>query len=172
MLYEHPPQGMIQARQSYLYTPISYVESTLDRLFLGLWQIDNFQWTTHSNEMVGSIDLSVFHPVAKQWIKRTGAAAIAVRQLKDSKVEEFMTTKIKNALEQDFPHLKADCIKNAANSFGVVFGRDLNRTHIDKYNPILTSLEDKLETTLSGLLEAAKLDGLDVDALVKKAQKK
>jgi hypothetical protein len=35
--------------------------------------------------------------------------------------------KIKNTLVKDFPHLKAECIKNAAKSLGKYFGRDLNR---------------------------------------------
>lgn len=172
MLNEHPPQSIIQQRGNYYYTPISYVEATLDRLYLGLWEAKNFQWTTHANEMVGSVDLSVYHPVAEKWITRTGAAAIAVRQAKDSKVEEFFQTKIKNALEMDFPHLLADCTKNAANKFGVVFGRDLNRKVTDEYSPLLTKLDDKLADTLSELLKAATADGIDVDKLLKEVKDK
>lgn len=167
MLYQQPPQNMIQHRQNYRYVPISYIESTLDRLFLGRWKTDNFQWSSQVNEMVGSIDLHVFNPVTKDWITRTGTAAIAIRQKRDSKVDDFIQTKLKNALEQDFPHLKADCIKNAAGSLGVVFGRDLNRDFTDRYNPMITSLKDRLEGALQGLIKAANEDGIKVDEILK-----
>jgi hypothetical protein len=65
-----------------------------------------------------------------------------IRLKKDSAVTDI-SAKIHNALEMDFPHLKADCIVNAAKSFGVAFGRDLNRKDRDFYQPVITTAERK-----------------------------
>lgn len=119
------------------YLPISYIEMSLDELFFGLWETKDFKWQTMANEIVGSITLRVFHPVANQWIERTGASATMIRQQKGAGITD-LNAKIHNALEMDFPHLKADCIVNAAKSFGKSFGRDLNRAFTDIYRPLIT----------------------------------
>ena len=40
-----------------------------------------------------------------------------------------------NALDMAFPKLKSECLKNAAQSLGKIFGRDLNRKNVDQYQP-------------------------------------
>lgn len=119
------------------YLPISFVEMTLDEMFFGLWETRDFRWQAMANEIVGSIILRVFHPVANQWIERTGASATMIRQQKGAGITD-LNAKIHNALEMDFPHLKTDCIVNAAKSLGKSFGRDLNRVYTDLYRPIIT----------------------------------
>lgn len=42
-----------------------------------------------------------------------------------------------------FPKLKAECLKNAAQSLGKIFGRDLNRKQKDTFNPLLKKEELK-----------------------------
>lgn len=116
------------------YLPISFVEMTLDEIYFGLWQTRNFTTKTIANELVGEIELWVFHPLAKCWLSRTGAAAVMIQFKKDSDIT-VLSNKIKNTLVKDYPHLKAACVTNAARSLGVVFGRDLNREHVDAYNP-------------------------------------
>ena len=120
-----------------LYLPISFVEMALDEMFFGLWETKNFEWKVVGNEIAGSITLRVFHPVEKVWIERTGASATMIRQQKGAGITE-VEKKIHNALEMDFPHLKSDCIANAARSFGKLFGRDLNRKFQDIYKPLVT----------------------------------
>lgn len=119
------------------YLPISYIEMSLDELFFGLWETKEFKWQAMANEIVGSITLRVFHPVANQWIERIGASATMIRQQKGAGITD-LNAKIHNALEMDFPHLKADCIVNAAKSLGKSFGRDLNRIYTDIYRPLIT----------------------------------
>ena len=107
------------------YVPIGEVEKTLDELYLGLWSTENFNYQVVANEIVGSIDVKVFHPITQTWITRTGAAAVQIMVAAGTAAE--MKNKIKNALETGFPKLKAECVKNAARSLGVIFGRNLNR---------------------------------------------
>ena len=152
------------------YLPISFVEMTLDEMFFGLWQTVNFRTKVVGNEIVGEIDLMVFHPVIEQWLTRTGAAATMIRQQKGAGITEI-DKKIHNALEMDYPHLKADCIVNAARSFGKLFGRELNRKFEDIYKPLIQQIaidngaitaqvdaarvENKVKTNLLLMLEQA-----------------
>ena len=63
-----------------------------------------------------------------------------IRQQKDADLTD-VSKKIKNALEMDYPHLLADCIKSAAKSLGKAFGRDLNREFEDTYNAVLAGAQ-------------------------------
>ena len=123
------------------YLPISFVEMQLDEMFFGLWQTKDFTHQIVVNEVVGSIQLGVFHPVLKEWIWRTGAGATPIQMSRGAGITE-VEKKIHNTLVKDFPHLKAECLKNAARSLGKLFGRDLNRKFEDKYTPVLKMPED------------------------------
>lgn len=123
-----------------MYLPISFLETTLDELYFGLWKTDGFTTRVIGNEICGELNLHVYHPIAEIWITRIGAAATMIRQVKDAGVMEA-DKKIKNALEMDYPHLKADCFRNACLSLGKSFGRDLNRKFIDSYKAMLSQLE-------------------------------
>lgn len=134
-----PNMAEVKELNGVKYLPISFTEMTLDELFFGLWETKDFRWQVMGNEVVGSLTLRVFHPVANVWIERTGAAATMIRQTAGAAISDI-DKKIKNALEMDFPHLKADCLASAARSFGKVFGRDLNRKIEDSYRPLVHSM--------------------------------
>jgi gliding motility-associated-like protein len=121
---------------------ISHIEMTLDELYFGQWRTENFKWSHIANEVQGSIELVVTHPVTGHEIRRTGAASIVI--MVDKVPEDLMNNqqernkwalnvqnKKPNALDLAFPKLKAECLKNAAISLGKVFGRDLNRKNKD-----------------------------------------
>jgi len=136
------------------YIPVGIIERKLDEIFLA-WQTDNFRWTVIANEIVGVLTLKVFHPVLLTWITYEGTAATQIQidsslkdQLgnpvyKDGKKQRdpnFNITqierKITNTLQKDFPHLKSECLKNAAKHLGKAFGRDLNRDETGDYAPV------------------------------------
>ena len=145
------------------YLPINYIERKLDTEFSGLWQIENFRWEVVANEIIGSIDLKVFHPIAKTWLIRTGCAATMI--LTASGKPATVENKIKNTLVKDFPHLKAECLKNAAKSLGVAFGRNLNRGEEDEYQYLSESLPElnKLQEQAMTLLGSSTLDNEDAE---------
>lgn len=140
-----------------MYLPISYVEMTLDEMFFGLWKTENFRWQVMVNEIVGSLDLHVKHPITGEWIVRTGASATMIRQQKGATISE-VDKKIHNALEMDMPHLKADCIVNAARSLGKLFGRDLNRKFTDNYKPLITAAAERNGAITAGQQIQSELD--------------
>ena len=133
---------------------ISHVEMTLDEYFFGLWSTENFKWSVIQNEVVGSLDLIVVHTMNGMFIRRTGAASIIIQVDKvpdeiknNSKARNIHAlspeNKKPNALDMGFPKLKAECLKNAAQSLGKIFGRDLNRKQKDTFNPLLKKEELK-----------------------------
>ena len=144
-LNTEPKKEDIKNRQGINYIPVSNIEANLDRLFCGLWQTVNMNWQVVVNEIIVSIELQVFHPIAKVWITRTGVGAAQIRQSSGASVSDI-DKKIKNSMEMDMPHAKADAIKNAAKSLGDLFGRNLSRKGADvtKYVPILSSQIKKL----------------------------
>lgn len=153
---------------------ISHIEMTLDELFFGQWSTENFQWRAIANEVQGSLELVVIHPVTGMEIRRTGAASIVIMV---DRVPDGVTgiernqwalnpsNKKANALDMAFPKLKAECLKNAAQSLGKVFGRDLNRKNKDVYKPYKITQKDVTvkvlpESTMK-MIEAAIVRGED-----------
>jgi len=124
------------------YKPVSFVQNDLDELFGGLWNYEIKDYQVIANEIVGTGVLEVFHPIAKMWIRRSGAAAVMIQQKSEknggtgriSNIDD----KIKNTLVKDFPHLETAILVSAAKKLGKLFGRDLNRQLEDSYSPIYT----------------------------------
>ncbi len=151
---------------------ISHVEMTLDEYFFGLWSTENFRWAVIANEIVGSIDLVVIHPVTGFRMVRTGAAAIQI--MVDKVPDEIYKDPVKRnqwalnienkkpaALDMGFPKLKAECIKNAAKSIGKLFGRDLNREegNVDTLQPLVKAKVEVPEE-LKVVISEADLDAI------------
>lgn len=152
-----------------IYLPISYMEMTLDEIFFGLWQTKNFKTEGIANEIVGSIELWYFHPVAKTWLCRVGAGAVQIQFeaeyeiMPDGTRKKLKTNitdiskKITNTLTKDYPHLKAECFRNACLSLGKTFGRDLNREFDDQYKPVIKEpakpTVDSLKKEYIGLMD-------------------
>jgi hypothetical protein len=143
---------------------IGVIERKLDEIFSGLWTCENFHWQVIANEVVGSIDLKYYHPTAKQWIIRTGAAAVQIQLKSKERGGSGDITEIKdkivNTLQKDFPHLKAECLKNAAKGIGNYFGRNLNRDEMPDYEPLSDKIEAFEANTIDALslLQTAKID--------------
>ncbi len=121
------------------YLPIEFVEQKLNHYFHGLWQVTGFKYTVIVNEIVGDLELAVYHPEAGIWLRRAGAGAVVIQQRAEWELGENgqrkkkpqdlldINRKIANTLVKDMGHLKSECIKNAAKSFGRTFGSDLSR---------------------------------------------
>lgn len=153
--------------------PISFVEMTLDELFLGQWGTENFKWSAFANEVQGSLELVLTHPITGKEIRRTGAASIVVTV--DALTDEEKAAmgkqarniyaispenKKPNALDLGFPKLKAECTKNAAQSLGKIFGRDVNRKKADKFQAPLKPMSDGAFKALLERLEKGDFTAL------------
>lgn len=137
---ENPPRNVKKDKlRGFEYIGISQIEVQLDTIFFGLWQTEITQCLIVGNEIVMNGKLGIFHPIAKEWIWRAGSGSAMIRQNKGAAISDI-DSKIKNGVEMDAPHAKASMIKNAAQSFGNIFGRNLRRKEEDVsyYVPIHT----------------------------------
>ncbi len=163
--FDSTPDG--QAR----YLPISFIEMTLDELFLGQWSTENFKWSAITNEVQASLELVLTHPVTGKEIRRTGAGSIIItvdslsKDQKDKMSKQDRNlyalnpeNKKPNALDLGFPKLKQECIKNAAQSLGKVFGRDINRKKIDSFKPALKPMSDDAMLAAIKRIEAGQIE--------------
>lgn len=154
------------------FLPISFIEMTLDEIFLGQWGTENFKWSAITNEVQGSLELVLVHPITGKEIRRTGAASIVITvdslspEEKDKMSKQARNlfalnpeNKKPNALDLGFPKLKAECVKNAASSLGKVFGRDINRKQKDVFRPNLKPIP---EAALLAAIERAEKGDLTV----------
>lgn len=131
--------------------PIGILENMLDEVYMGLWKTENLSYQVVANEIVGSLELSVFDPSGKVWITRVGTGAVTIRQKKDAALTDI-GSKIKTALQMDFAKLNSVLLKNAAKTLGKRFGRDLNRKFEDIYEAIYSN-----EAEVTGLLDELKV---------------
>lgn len=166
------------------YLPISFLEMKLDEMFFGAWGTRNFTYQGIANEIVGSIELYFYHPVFKKWLTRTGAASVQIQMKSKEKGGSGDITNIKdkyiNTLTKDFPHLKADCFRNACLSIGKSFGRDLNRDFEDQYKPLikdnpevkLKRAKEEIITKIEYLVDDAKREKLKQKCVEKESQHK
>ena len=138
MLNKEPSNSMVSKRQNIKYISVSNVEVLLDQYFFGLWKTTDMKWQVVANEIIVSLELHVFHPKAGIWISRSGIGSCMIRQKSGADLTDI-GSKIKNGLEMDAPHAKADAMKNAAKSLGKIFGRDLTRKDSEKgqYKPLI-----------------------------------
>jgi hypothetical protein len=140
----------IDKAQGYDTVPISTLEATLDEVYMGMWQTENFRHQVIANEIVGTIDLRVYDPTIKVWLTRSGSASVMIRQSAGSQLTDI-GAKIKNGLVMDFPKLSSMCLKAAAKTLGKKFGRDLNRKWEDNYEDVYSQ-----QIEFGGLVEELK----------------
>lgn len=142
--------------------PISFIEMTLDEIYLGQWETSEPTYQQIFNEVVGSLVLTVWHPITGRPMRRVGFASVVITQDKDAQISEFNVTKKKNALDLSFPKLKSECVKNAAQSLGKVFGRDLNRKKVDQYKAPFKKLSDQGFKALLDRVEGGDWEALEL----------
>lgn len=148
------------------YIPIAEIERKLDEFTSGLWQTKNFTFEVVANEVVGSIELCYFHPAVKEWISRIGVGSVMIQTARNQ--PPTVENKIKNTLVKDFPHLKAECVKNAAKSIGVNFGRNLNRNESDiQYEGIIEKVSNKAEEADKNDMLKLAYAKIDADGMIK-----
>ena len=163
MLNKAPARGDVKSQtlagKEVKYMPIGLVEKTLDEMYNGLWQITDIRHTVTLNAIAVELTLQVYHPTAKLWLSRAGVGAIKVQLNKDA--QSMDVTQIKaDAIQKGLPAAKAMAVKNAAQSLGVVFGRDLNRDTNDEFiylSEQVSELQDVVFDALR-LLDASALD--------------
>lgn len=122
------------------YIPIGVIEKHLDEIFAGMWSTTEPKIELVANSVVCTITLKVLNPTAQMWIERGGVGAVPIQLNKGEKELNFTTIK-SDAIRKNAPAAKSMALRNAAQSLGVVFGRDLNREDVGEYMTLTEQVE-------------------------------
>lgn len=144
---------------------ISHVEGKLDEIYLRQWGYEKCDFSVVANELCCDVLVWVLDPSTGVKITRAGTAAIAI--MVDKAPDGLhgkernswalnLENKKPNALKMNRPAVKSLALKNAVQSLGIVFGRNLNRKMED-------TPEDYYTQELDGK-EAIELIGEEMNA--------
>lgn len=144
--------------------PISFVEVKLDEVYLRQWGTRNVRTQQCGNEMLINLDLWVIDPQTGREITRAGFASVQIPvdavpdrlKWRDGETEQDkkdrnawaldLQNKKANGMALSYPKGKSLAIKNAAQTLGNIFGRNLNRKHEDSPGDFYGNLEADMAT--------------------------
>lgn len=123
------------------YLPIEYVEYLLSRVFTKWWvDVKNIQCI--ANSVVVTVRLFVVNPItqSEEWQDGIGAVGIQTDEGKGAMDWNFAKA---DGVMKAAPSAESYAIKDAAEKFGKLFGKDLNRKENIIYDGLL---KDKKQT--------------------------
>jgi hypothetical protein len=114
------------------YLPIDKVEFLLTYIFQN-WRIEVLREQVMFNAITVTIRLHVQNPITLEWTYNDGVGAMNVQTNKDKSAADLAEIK-SAAVQMAIPSAKSYAIKDAAEHFGAIFGRDLNRRDIIQFS--------------------------------------
>lgn len=116
------------------YLPIARVEYLLTRLYT-VWKPEIREVKLIANSVEVTVRLHVLNPITNEWEWADGVGAVPLQTDKGAGATEFDKIKA-NAVQIGAPAAKTFAIKDAAECFGKIFGKDLNRNYEMDYQPM------------------------------------
>ena len=135
--------GKVMTDQKAPYIPISYIENGLDEVFFGQWDLTVVKYEVIANSLVVHVKLEVTNPVTGKVQKRDGLGAVPIRLKADSNPTDMSNIQY-DSIKTGLPAAKAYAFKNAVQTLGKQFGRDVARKEdrVDTYNPLIDNDEN------------------------------
>ena len=133
----------IMTDQKSKYIPISFIENGLDEIFFGQWDLKVNNYQVVANSIAVHVTLKVINPVTLKIQRRDGLGAVPIRLKAGSKPTDFDQIQ-HDSIQTGLPAAKAYAFKNAVQTLGKQFGRDVARKEdrIDTYSPIINNDEN------------------------------
>ena len=113
------------------YLPIDKVEFLLTRIFQQ-WRVEILNVGVAFQSVWVSVRLHVLNPITGQWMSHDGIGAAPVQTDAGKSTADLGAIKSR-AVQIGMPIAKSGAIKDAAEHFGALFGRDLNRKDIVQF---------------------------------------
>lgn len=132
----------------YQYIPIERVEWLLTRIFKR-WKVEIKDSKLIANSVVVTVRLHVHDPLTNEWEWQDGIGAAPIQTEKGAGATEFDKMS-SSAISMGAPSAESYAIKDAAEKFGKVFGKDLNRKDMINYT-------DQLATKLTKAQESKEI---------------
>jgi len=124
------------------YVPISFVEMKLDELFMDGWNLEIKSYEVILNAFVVTVRISGLNPATGREFFRDGIGAKDIQLKSGSKSVDSSTIQF-NSCGKGFPSAKSTAVKNAAQSIGKVFGRDISRELEDQFDSIIEIIDQE-----------------------------
>lgn len=153
--------------RNYKYLPIERIEFLLKTIFkryrieiTGQGQSFNGVWVT--------VRVHYLHPITGEWDFHDGIGASQIQVKKGSSPSDLANIN-NGAISMAFPMAKTIAIKDACDSFGRIFGSDLNRKDVINYDLDLTLIEmDEQHPNWVKVKEAIKSKSFTVEQIKEK----
>lgn len=141
---------------NYKYLTIQRVEWLLTMIFQR-WRLEVKEVKQLANSVVVVVRLEVFNPISQTWDHQDGVGASPLQVDKGSSPIDWSKIKT-SAVQMGAPSAEAYAMKDAAEKFGKIFGKDLNRKDLIAYTVLKNQF--KQEEKAEGLEEdLQKMDG-------------
>jgi len=123
------------------YLPIERVEYLLTTIYTK-WRKEIKSVQVVANSIVITLRLWVLDPVTGEWDWQEGVGAAPIRVNKGAKATDFGEVQ-SSAVQTGAPAAESYALKDAAEGFGKIFGKDLNRKDEINYEPMQESKFNK-----------------------------
>lgn len=154
LLNQEPPAQWIKTHPMTkgAYLPIERVEYLLSRIFTKWW-VEVRDTKVMANSTVVTVRLYVINPLTKETMWNDGVGASAIQTDKDKGAMDWNFAKADGVMKS-IPAAESYAVKDAAEKFGKLFGKDLNRKDEINYNELLKPVVNVAD--LKELLELKK----------------
>lgn len=153
MLNQDPIAHWVKVEKNIPYLPIDKVEILLDRIFVGMVQVEIKEVKIVLNSIQATVRLLVFHPIKQMWVFNDGVGAMPIQLAKGATPGDL--SKVNHAaIQMNAPAAVSFAVKDAAERFGKIFGRDLSRKDTVNYQPAFIS-----DPFVEGSAQATQLGG-------------
>jgi hypothetical protein len=138
-LVQHP---MIR---DYRYIPIEKIEYLLTRIF-GNWNVEIRGTQIVANSVVVTVRLHVNNPISGEAMWQDGIGAAPIQTDKGAGATDWNAVKT-DGVQKAAPAAETYAVKDAAEKFGKIFGRDVSRKGSMNYTDLLkkSAFNDELE---------------------------
>jgi hypothetical protein len=156
LLNQEPPKGWIKKHPTTQndYLPIERVEYLLSRIFTKWW-VEVKDIHAVANSVVVSVRLYVKNPITGETDWQDGLGGAPIQTEKGAGAMDW--NKAKSAgVQMAAPIAETFAIKDAAEKFGKLFGKDLNRKDQIDYNSLIKVKENPEEKRMIELLNNCK----------------
>lgn len=127
------------------YLPIERIEYLLTVIF-GSWNVEVREIKLIANSIVATVRLYVKNPLTGETEYQDGVGAMPIQIKKDSGGAIDFANMNSNAIQLGAPAAESYAIKDAAEKFGKIFGKDINRKnsvdYIDRIYSMTASMNE------------------------------
>jgi hypothetical protein len=117
------------------YIPVEIIEYLLTSIFIK-WRLEVKGILVIANSVVAMVRLHVLNPINNEWDWQDGVGASPIQTKKGAAATDFSQVNT-GAVQMAAPAAETYAFKDAAEKFGKIFGKDLNRKDEMNYQPMM-----------------------------------